>query len=118
MTGKTSKAKAEAVTGANPENGPDIIQPEKFDFRSHSISEEKQRELLRLFPEAQTEGEKVDFNRLKLALGESVDTGKERYGLTWPGKADCFKAIRPRAWALCSLFLKRVSTGIRLRTSS
>ena len=94
MTGKTSKAKAEAVTGANSENGPDIIQPEKFDLRSHSISEEKRRELLRLFPEAQTEGEKVDFNRLKLALGESVDTGKERYGLTWPGKADCFKAIQ------------------------
>ena len=94
MTGKTSKAKAEAVTGANSENGPDIIQPEKFDLRSHSISEEKRRELLRLFPEVRTEGEKADFNRLKLALGESVDTGKERYGLMWPGKADCFKAIQ------------------------
>ena len=94
MTGKTTKAKVEAVTGASSENKSGIIQPEKFDLRSHSISEEKRRELLRLFPEVRTEGEKVDFNRLKLALGESVDAGKERYGLTWPGKADCFKAIQ------------------------
>lgn len=68
--------------------------PEPFDLRSNTISGEKLRELLRLFPEARTEGDKVDYSRLKLALGESVDTGRERYGLTWPGKADCFKAIQ------------------------
>ncbi|MDQ3775074.1 MAG: site-specific DNA-methyltransferase [Pseudomonadota bacterium] len=27
-------------------------------------------------------------------LGEAVDVGKERYGMNWPGKADCFKAIQ------------------------
>ena len=27
-------------------------------------------------------------------LGETVDVGKERYGMNWPGKADCFKAIQ------------------------
>lgn len=27
-------------------------------------------------------------------LGESVDVGKERYGMVWPGKADCFKTIQ------------------------
>ncbi|HEU0073454.1 MAG TPA: site-specific DNA-methyltransferase, partial [Dehalococcoidia bacterium] len=41
-----------------------------------------------------TEGGKLDFERLKLALGEAVDVGKERYGMNWPGKADCFKAIQ------------------------
>ena len=41
-----------------------------------------------------TEGGKLDFDRLRLALGETVDLGKERYGMTWPGKADCFKAIQ------------------------
>ena len=46
------------------------------------------------FPEARTEGGKIDFDRLKLALGETVDVGKERYGMTWPGKADCFKTIQ------------------------
>jgi adenine-specific DNA-methyltransferase len=68
--------------------------PEQFDLRSHTISEDKLDGLLRLFPEVRTEDEKIDFNRLKLTLGESVDTGKERYGLTWPGKSDCFRAIQ------------------------
>jgi adenine-specific DNA-methyltransferase len=69
-------------------------QPEKLDLRSHDIAEDKRQELLRLFPEIRTEGGKLDFERLKLALGESVDVGKERYGMTWPGKADCFKTIQ------------------------
>jgi len=69
-------------------------QPEKLDLRSHDIAEGKRQELLRLFPEIRTEGGKLDLERLKLALGESVDVGKERYGMTWPGKADCFKTIQ------------------------
>ena len=68
--------------------------PQKLDLRSHDIAEDKRQELLRLFPEIRTEGDKLDFDRLKLALGESVDVGKERYGMNWPGKADCFKAIQ------------------------
>jgi adenine-specific DNA-methyltransferase len=69
-------------------------EPEKLDLRSHDTTEEKRQELLRLFPEIHTEGGKIDFDRLKLALGEAVDVGKERYGMTWPGKADCFKTIQ------------------------
>lgn len=69
-------------------------QPERLDLRSHDIAGDKLEELLRLFPEVQTEDGQIDFDRLKLALGESVDVGKERYGLTWPGKADCFKTIQ------------------------
>lgn len=88
----TKSEKAEVKTARD---GPASKEgPESFDLRSHTITEERQRELLRLFPEARTEGEKVDFNRLRLALGDSVDVGKERYGLTWPGKAECFKAIQ------------------------
>ena len=30
----------------------------------------------------------------KLALGETIDAGKERYGMNWPGKADCFRVIQ------------------------
>lgn len=67
---------------------------EKLDLCSHEIAEEKKRELLRLFPEVRTEGEMIDFERLKLTLGEMVDVGKERYGMNWPGKADCFKTIQ------------------------
>ncbi len=74
--------------------GDSNMDPENLDLRSHDIAEDKKQELLRLFPEILTEGEKIDFDRLKLALGESVDVGKERYGMNWPGKADCFKAIQ------------------------
>jgi len=69
-------------------------EPEKLDLRSMDISEDKRRELLQLFPEIRTEGDKIDFERLRLALGEAVDVGKERYGMNWPGKAECFKTIQ------------------------
>lgn len=69
-------------------------QPEKLDLSSHHITEDMQQEVLRLFPEIRTEGGKIDFERLKLALGETVDAGKERYGMSWPGKADCFKTLQ------------------------
>jgi DNA modification methylase len=69
-------------------------EPGKFDLRSGDIAEDKKQELLRLFPEIRTEGGKLDFERLKLTLGEAVDVGKERYGMNWPGKADCFRTIQ------------------------
>ncbi|HMM97698.1 MAG TPA: site-specific DNA-methyltransferase [Anaerolineales bacterium] len=69
-------------------------QPEKLDLTSHNLPADKTAELLRLFPEIRTEGDKIDFDKLKLVLGQTVDVGKERYGMTWPGKADCFKTIQ------------------------
>ncbi len=69
-------------------------QPEKLDLRSQGIAEEKRQEILRLFPEIRTEGDKIDFERLKLALREAVDVGRERYGMNSPGKAECFKTIQ------------------------
>jgi adenine-specific DNA-methyltransferase len=69
-------------------------EPEKLDLRSPEIAGDRQRELLRLYPEARTEGGKLDFERLRLALGASIDVGKERYGMNWPGKADCFRTLQ------------------------
>lgn len=66
----------------------------KLSLESKDIAGEKRQELLRLFPETQTEGGKIDFNQLKRALGETVDPGRERYGMNWPGKADCFRLIQ------------------------
>jgi adenine-specific DNA-methyltransferase len=71
-----------------------VPKPEKLDLRSPDIAEERRQDLLRLFPEVRTEDGKLDFDRLRLALGDAVDVGKERYGLTWPGKAECFKVIQ------------------------
>lgn len=67
---------------------------EKLDLRSHEIAEDKRDAVFQLFPEVRTEGGKVDFDRLRRVLGETVDPGKERYGMVWPGKADCFKTIQ------------------------
>ena len=71
-----------------------IDLPEKLELTSLDIADDRRGELLRLFPEVRTEDGGIDFERLRLALGEAVDTGKERYGLTWPGKASCFKTIQ------------------------
>ncbi len=71
-----------------------MTEVEKLDLRSVNIAAQKREELLQLFPEVLTEDGKIDFDRLKLALGASVDVGKERFGLIWPGKADCFKTIQ------------------------
>ena len=80
--------------GSNMPDQPEIDRPSKLDLRSLDVAKERQQELLRLFPEVRTEGGKLDFDRLKLALGETVDAGKERYGMSWPGKADCFRTIQ------------------------
>lgn len=71
-----------------------MTEPEKLDLTSHNLPADKTAELLRLFPEIRTEGGKIDIDKLKLVLGQTVDVGRERYGMTWPGKADCFKTIQ------------------------
>ena len=60
-----------------------------------SISPDADRlaSLQTLFPEAFTEG-KVDFERLKQALGESIQTDRERYGLNWAGKSDAIHVLQ------------------------
>lgn len=75
-------------------NPPLTDHPEKFAATSMDLIEEQKAKLKSLFPEIMTEGGKIDFERLKLTLGEAVDTGKERYGMNWPGKADCFQTIQ------------------------
>jgi adenine-specific DNA-methyltransferase len=67
---------------------------QKQELTSMNIAEEQLRKLKELFPEAFTEGMKVDWDKLRLTLGQSIDVGKERYGMNWPGKADCFKTIQ------------------------
>lgn len=59
-----------------------------------SIADHQKAKLKELFPEVFTEGLKIDFDQLKRTLGEMVDGGKERFGMNWAGKADCFKTIQ------------------------
>jgi adenine-specific DNA-methyltransferase len=68
--------------------------PERLDLRSHDVVADRREELLRLFPDARTEAGQIDFDHLRLSLGDVVDAGRERYGMMWPGKTDCFRAIQ------------------------
>lgn len=45
------------------------------------------------FPEAVAEG-KIDWEKLKLTLGEDLVIANERYVLNWAGKSDAFRAIQ------------------------
>src|SRR3989344_8820995 len=68
----------------------------KLDLKSLDIKEDKIGKLKEVFPETVTEN-KVDFKKLKKVLGEEIDEGKERYGMQWPGKSECFKIIQQQS---------------------
>lgn len=65
----------------------------KVDLKSQSITKEQKEKLRQLFPEVFTE-DTIDFEKLKLTLGADAETVKERFGLTWSGKAECFRIIQ------------------------
>jgi len=67
--------------------------PDKLDLKTLNITEIQKKKLKELLPEVFTEG-KIDFDKLKLTLGEEVDSSEERFGLSWAGKSDCYKVIQ------------------------
>ena len=69
-------------------------KPESFDPRSHNTSEETLRRLRSALPECFTENTRFDLEKLRQFLGEAIDTGKERYGLSWPGKQEAIRVIQ------------------------
>lgn len=66
---------------------------EKMPLTSEDVLVERMQQLRELFPEAFTEN-KVDFERLRQALGEEVTEGRERYGLSWAGKSEAVRNIQ------------------------
>ena len=62
-----------------------MLTGESRDIVSDNVSKLKE-----IFPEVITE-DKIDFEKLKLILGEDVETGSERYAFTWPGKTQAIK---------------------------
>jgi len=80
-----------------------VTKPEegiaKFDLHSEDIAEARRQELLRLFPEVHTESGGINFEALRLALGDAVQVGPEGFGMSWPGKAECAKTIQRQSVA-------------------
>lgn len=75
----------------------------KLDMKSKDIVEDNISKIAGLFPECISEG-KIDFDMLKQELSKDIiESGKERYQLTWVGKkealvnanAPCNKTLRP-----------------------
>ncbi|RXW42160.1 site-specific DNA-methyltransferase [Enterococcus faecium] len=58
---------------------------EEVSSHSLDITEKNIEKLKELFPEVLTE-KKIDFDKLRLILGDEVETAPERYSFTWNGK--------------------------------
>lgn len=74
----------------------DLTEPERLDLKSLSIVEDQKSKLKEIFPHIFNE-DKIDFDKLRQTLGEEVDEGQELYGMTWPGKSECFKIIQQQS---------------------
>ena len=64
-----------------------------MDGISLGIVDDKLKRLKALLPEAFTEG-KIDWEKMRLTLGEDVNINDERYVMNWAGKSDAFRAIQ------------------------
>lgn len=69
-----------------------------MDGKSLNISEEKLDQLKEILPEIFTEN-KIDWEKLKAALGDNVEFKNERYVLNWAGKSDAFRALQSASTA-------------------
>ncbi|MBU5279720.1 site-specific DNA-methyltransferase [Ligilactobacillus animalis] len=63
---------------------------EKVSSSSLDITKQNIEKLKELFPEILTE-KKIDFDKLRLILGDEVETAPERYSFTWNGKKQAMK---------------------------
>lgn len=67
-----------------------MAEIEKMNLESEDLVEERLAQLKELMPEVFTESG-IDFDKLRLELGDEVDEGQERYAFTWPGKMDAIR---------------------------
>ena len=71
-----------------------VTKDERISHQSQDLGDFNKERLLEMFPIFGTEGGGIDFDRLKLLLGESVDVGKEVFGMQWPGKAESIRLAK------------------------
>ena len=70
----------------------------KLDLESKDLVAERVAEMRDLFPEVFSEGG-IDFEKLRLVLGDEVEDGDERYTFTWPGKRNAIRQSQMRSTA-------------------
>jgi adenine-specific DNA-methyltransferase len=64
-----------------------------MDGKSLNIAEDKLNKLKEIIPEAFSEN-KIDWEKLKTALGDNIEFKNERYVLNWAGKSDAFRVLQ------------------------
>ena len=65
----------------------------KVTYEAPNLFAERLENFKTMFPEVLAEG-KVDFDKLKTALGEETDGKPERYSFTWAGKKDAIRLLQ------------------------
>ena len=69
-----------------------------MDGQSLDILSDKLNKLKDVVPEAFSE-EKIDWEKLKAALGDNLNFSEERYHLNWAGKSEVFRVLQQRTSA-------------------
>lgn len=67
-----------------------MVEIQVVSLESNDPLSERIEQLRELFPEVFSESG-IDFDKLRLELGDEVDDGDERYAFTWPGKKDAIR---------------------------
>lgn len=71
-----------------------------MDLESKDLVADRIALLKELFPEITTEGDgSIDFEKLRLILGDEVNEDDERYVFTWPGKANAIRQAQTSSTA-------------------
>ncbi len=71
---------------------------ESVETTSPNILVEQTEQLKLIFPQVFSEG-KIDFKKLRAALGDMVDTQPERYSFTWAGKRNATLLLQTPSYA-------------------
>ncbi len=75
----------------------ELDESTKLPLTSAEVAEGRSRILRNylsaVLPECISEG-RIDFEQLRRALGDWVESGTERFGLVWPGKSECMRIIQ------------------------
>lgn len=66
--------------------------PQKVNLTSLNLSEEKIAELYRILPEAFADN-KIDFDKLRTVLGDSVVQGSDKFSFSWAGKSGAIRNV-------------------------
>lgn len=67
-----------------------MAEIEKMNLESLDVVDERLKRMRELFPEVFSESG-IDFEKLRLELGDELDDKVERYAFTWPGKSEAIK---------------------------